>query len=69
MVMCLMMCVHIWKGSLSLLGLATVRGAILSFLKIRVGRKILLAFRIRFQRMEICIMNTRFLSWGLEKER
>ena len=62
MVMFLMMCVDIWRGSLLLLGLDTVIGGILSFLKIRVGRKILLAFRIRFQRMEISIMNTRFLS-------
>ena len=62
MAMFLMMCVDIWRGSLLLLGLATVREAILSFLKIRAGRKILLAFRSRFQRMEISIMNTRFLS-------
>ena len=62
MAMFLMMCVDIWRGSLLLLGLGTVRGGILSFLKIRAGRKILLSFRIRFQKMEIGIMNTIFLS-------
>ena len=62
MAMFLMMCVDIWRGSLLLLELGTVRGVILSFLKIRAGRKILLSFRIRFQKMEIGIMNTIFLS-------
>ena len=62
MAMFLMMCVDIWRESLLLLELGTVRGGILCFLKIRAGRKILLSFRSSFQKVRINIMSTRFLS-------